>query len=861
MARNARKNRRIVRPSYRLDSLEERILLSSTLSLLAVDAISARLRSGDGGGVGLNFPLLHEPIIAEPVHPQPISTNPIVAQPISHEPISPPGVAYPIAITAKISPNDSSPPGGALIPSQIAQAYGINQITFGSISGNGAGQTIAIIDAYDDPNAAADLHTFDVQFGLPDPPSFQKLNQSGQTSNYPITDPASGSGNTWEVEESLDIEWAHAVAPMASIDLVEANSASYSNLIGAAVNTARNLPGVDVVSMSFGGTEFSGETAYDATFTTPLGHPGVTFLSSTGDSGVPAGYPSYSPNVIAVGGTTLYLNGSTYSSESAWGSGGGGISVYESQPSYQKGVVTQSTTKRTAPDVSIDADPSSGVAIYDSYDFGTAGWISVGGTSMAAPMWAGLIAITDQGRQLASLPSLDGPTQALPALYKLPAADFHDVTTGSNGYSAGPGYDLATGIGTPIANLLVPALAGVGSISGTVFQDNNGDGVFDAGDTPVSGATVYIDSNNNGVLDPTTTTTYNSTGSAKAIPDNNTNGVSWAIAVPASTVPITNVNVTLNITHTKDSNLTAYLIGPDGTTVALFEQVSATGANFTSTTFSSSATTSIANGAAPFTGSYLPSPGQLSSFNGKLQAGNWTLKVIDSVKNNTGSINSWSIAITTGETSVATNASGNYIFNSVPVGSYNVREVVPANNIQIGPQPGASPAAADAFMLASNSITGENFSLFPTVFNVVGSTASYYLMLDPTGANLEIFNAANNTGGPNYEVPIAYLPALTFNLQAASTVLVDYTNGDPIPASGISLNAPVGSSDTLEIIGQTPAQQFTMTDTQIGPTGGPIVAYQNFDTLSILDATVNYGGNFGTLNNLDIGQDATFIWS
>ncbi len=376
-----------------------------------------------------------------------------------------------------------------LTPQQMSGAYGLNGLSFNGVTGNGAGQTIAIVDAYDNPTIGSDLHAFDAHFGLADPPSFTKLNQTGGTS-LPGTDPAgpysSSGGGDWEQEELLDVEWAHAMAPGANIILYEASNAGSG--LYTAISTARSTSGVTVVSMSWGGSEFSGETTYDSTyFSTPSGHVGaggvaggVTFLASTGDSGAYSSgttkavqYPAISPNVVAVGGTTLNVSGNTYFGESGWGNGtssassggaGGGISSYESQPAYQGGVVTQSTTRRTTPDISIDANPSSGVPIYDSYDFGaTTPWVPgyEGGTSLACPMWAALIALTDQDRASAGLGSLDGATQTLPRLYHLPSSDFHDVTTGNNGYAAGAGYDLVTGIGSPVGNTLVPDLADI----------------------------------------------------------------------------------------------------------------------------------------------------------------------------------------------------------------------------------------------------------------------------------------------------------------------------------------------------------------------------------------------------------------
>ena len=275
--------------------------------------------------------------------------------------------------------------------------------------------------------------------------------------------PANAAQGTWGIEIALDVEWAHVIAPKASILLVEANSAAYSDLF-TAVDTARYTPGVSVVSMSWGASETPTESSYDGHFTTPAGHTGVTFVASSGDNGAWSGpiYPSVSPNVLAVGGTTLTLTATGgYGSETGWSDSGGGISAYYAQPSYQKGVVTQSSSHRTVPDVAMDADPASGVPVYDSYDDGSATpWLQVGGTSLAAPMWAGVIALTNQARVANNAGTLDGATGTLPKLYALPASDFHDITTGCNGYLAGPGYDLVTGLGTPIISKLVTGLAG-----------------------------------------------------------------------------------------------------------------------------------------------------------------------------------------------------------------------------------------------------------------------------------------------------------------------------------------------------------------------------------------------------------------
>jgi subtilase family serine protease len=341
-------------------------------------------------------------------------------------------------------------------PTQIRHAYGFDQISFsgGTVAGDGSGTTIAIVDAFNDPNIASDLHAFDLALGLPDPPSFSQVNQSGGTS---LPSPST----SWSTEISLDVEWAHAIAPGASILLVEATNNATANL-NAAVAYGAKQPGVVALSMSFGGPEYLGELAADSTFLTPTGHAGVTFVASSGDTGAPPSQPATSSFVLAVGGTTLSLDASgTIQSESGWSGSGGGLSAYEGQPSYQTGVVTQSLTARTNPDVAYDADPNTGFPVYNSYASPpSTPWSLIGGTSDAAPQWAGLIAIADQGRALAGLSSLAGATETLPVLYSLPSSDFHDITmggsTGSPAYSATAGYDLVTGRGTPVANQIVP---------------------------------------------------------------------------------------------------------------------------------------------------------------------------------------------------------------------------------------------------------------------------------------------------------------------------------------------------------------------------------------------------------------------
>jgi hypothetical protein len=349
-----------------------------------------------------------------------------------------------------------TPPAGAYTPPQIAGAYNFSSINFAGTKGDGSGQTIAIVDAQDDPNIQADLNVFDSQFGLP-AATVARVNQTGG-STLPSTDSSGG----WELEESLDVEWAHAMAPGAKILLVEANSANDSDLLAAVDYASAHA---SVVSMSWGGNEFFGETSslYDGHFN----HAGVVYVASSGDSGAPASWPAVSPNVLAVGGTSLTVGaGNTWAGESGWSGSGGGPSTYEVQPSYQNGVVTL-TSARANPDVAYDADPSTGFAIYDSFNYQgvSYGWVQIGGTSAGAPQWSALLAIADQGRALSGKPALDSSNQQEVAttLYQNPA-DLHDImsgtSTGSPAYSARVGYDFVTGLGTPNAGAVVQSLDG-----------------------------------------------------------------------------------------------------------------------------------------------------------------------------------------------------------------------------------------------------------------------------------------------------------------------------------------------------------------------------------------------------------------
>jgi subtilase family serine protease len=533
---------------------------------------------------------------------------------------------------------------------QLRAAYGLNSVPgFGAGGGDGSGQTIALVEAGNDPTVLTDLDGFDEAMSLTFNSTQTLYQQYGAASSIVtvynqsgtnITSIVGNSGSNgvpaedptghWEAEEELDVEWAHAMAPGAKIDVIEVNDDAnwWSNVL-AGDALAASLPGVSVVSNSWGLYEWTGETAYDSsTFVTPSGHTGVTFLTASNDNGAnvypsPPGnpaasagydgyYPATSPNVVSVGGTQLALASNAYGAETAWSfpapastvnngsssymqtgtwtsqSGGfsgtystavggtsssavwtvaitpantgwgtelsatwtasssnatnarytiydgtqasgtvlgtvvidqskspsgtglgnaqfqelgvffptlsssgngtltvvlnassansrvvadaigsaaawastGGPTPFEPEPSYQ--LTYQNTRQRTTPDVAFDASEYSGVTCFQN------GSLSYGnfGTSLGSPCWAGLIAIANQGRVARGSNTLNSgsdPTQALRALYSLPASDFHDVTSGYNGFNAGAGYDEVTGLGSPIANLLIPGLIAYGA--------------------------------------------------------------------------------------------------------------------------------------------------------------------------------------------------------------------------------------------------------------------------------------------------------------------------------------------------------------------------------------------------------------
>jgi hypothetical protein len=369
-----------------------------------------------------------------------------------------------------------SSPAGVLAyePAQVRTAYGISQLAPGT---DGTGQTIAIVGAWHSPNLLQSVDAFDRQFGISSSSpslfdqygpasSFVKVvNQTGG-STRPAVEPTGSSFENWSRELISNVQWAHAIAPGAKIVVVEASSDSLTDLMTAAQMAALQ-PGVSVVSMSWGFQEgfsvfASDQQKYNSIFRTP----GVTFVASSGNSSrsLPQ-YPATSPSVIAVGGTSLTLNpDGSHAGESLWINASGnigsgfGTSLFEQAPAYQRG---STTGRRQVPDVSMVADPSTGLWVADTASGPLGNPLQVlGGTSLSAPIWAGIMAMINQARLANGLNVLNttSPTETHEALYKAPTSMFNRVIDITNQVSSATSFDPA-GLGTPIANQLVESLA------------------------------------------------------------------------------------------------------------------------------------------------------------------------------------------------------------------------------------------------------------------------------------------------------------------------------------------------------------------------------------------------------------------
>ncbi len=325
----------------------------------------------------------------------------------------------------------SSPAG--FHPDDIRAAYNVPAL-------QGA-KTIVIVDAYSYPTAQSDFNTFSTQFGLPVETSSDITSGNNQVlqviSSGPWTPPVDAG---WDVEQALDIEWAHAMAPNAKIILVE--SLDNGQTLFDAITFGASLQDVHEVSMSFG----AGDGSYESNYVNNFQQPGVVFFASTGDSDGAILFPSVSDYVVGVGGTSLRMNSGHVTSETGWTNEGGGMSAYSPLPSYQRFLQPKGFTKRVVPDLAAVADPGTGVAIYDS---AVGGWLVVGGTSVASPVVAG---ITNAQSSAAGIYQASSADQLAQFYGWLGTSHFRDIVQGSNssGLRARYGWDTMSGCGAPL---------------------------------------------------------------------------------------------------------------------------------------------------------------------------------------------------------------------------------------------------------------------------------------------------------------------------------------------------------------------------------------------------------------------------
>ena len=340
--------------------------------------------------------------------------------------------------------SDQASTGNGYVPAQIRQAYGLDKI-----QSQGAGKSIAIVDAYHDANLPIDLQRFSATFSLPElnglPGKPSCTISAGPHPCVEIIKQGTKSDAGWATEAALDTEWAHAIAGQADLLVVEAKDATAKSMAAALTTAVSKHP--TVMSLSWGGNEFSKEADWDPTFSQSM------TVAASGDQGTGASFPSVSPNVLSVGGTSLHLSstGTKIGTETAWSGSGGGASTYENRPIWQaKNLLGVPFTLRLTPDVSYNADPRTGYAVMSANR-----WQTVGGTSAGAPQWAAMLTLASRA-----------PTNA--SIYKAGTGAsrkslFTDIVHGNNGTcktfcQTRPGYDAVTGLGSPIANKLIPAI-------------------------------------------------------------------------------------------------------------------------------------------------------------------------------------------------------------------------------------------------------------------------------------------------------------------------------------------------------------------------------------------------------------------
>ncbi len=731
-------------------------------------------------------------------------------------------------------------------PAQLRTGYGFGDLSNPGFTNRGDGQTIAVVLWNDTPTITADLTKYSADFGLPAPTStsFQVVFASG-------TRPATADQPTM-TEADGDVETLHAIAPDANIILVEAATNSTSDVYSA-IDTAAQLvanAGGGVVNMSFSVSEYPGVTTLENHFTTA--NPDISFIAATGDSPGELSFPATSPLVTAVGGTTLKLDSSgNRISESAWSSGGGGASNYFSLPSFQNNVTINGAsigTTRATPDVALAADPGTGanptgLALYHSWtdSNGNTGYdLEFAGTSLATPIFSGLVTMADQLRVADGNSVLgSGLNQAL---YNIAATiestAFNDITTGNNTYQAYPGYDLATGWGSPKASSLIGLLAGgiasdqppvIGSLTTSPGSQGlgvgfalNANSVADP-DGTVSNVSFYRESNSTPGLQTTGSNTDTLLGTGSL------NGTTWSL--------------TVSTTGLGAGIFSYYALATDNLGVT-----SATGASALSIT-------DTIVGAAPTLAaaadSGVSSTDGITNFNNSSPAKALQFTISNTLPNATESVyingTLYGSATASGTTTVVT-TNGN---TPLPDGTYTVTyRQTPIFKSQSGDSAAATitiltaiPAAPPAPVLEAASDTG--------ISNSDGVTNDNTPTLDVSAAPyFRIYANGTQTGGSYQTGTASTLPAQADGSYAYTATAVDIAGNESAPSP--ALNVIIDTTAPAIFVSRiTPANANGWNNTSV------TISYAAGDSLSGLDANSPNSGSF-TFTSQGAGQSHTF---
>jgi Putative Ig domain len=688
--------------------------------------------------------------------------------------------AHPSALTVR--PN-AIPSGDGYGPSTFQAAYGLTAAS----ASDGSGTTVAIIDAYNDPTAASDLATYRSAAGLPALTSgqFTQYNQTGATSPLPATAPAD---DDWTLEESLDVDMVSAICPLCKIDLVEATNDSGDGLY-IADETAATTLGAKYISNSWGGSETSSDTTYDSEY---FGVSGVVYTASAGDSAYSGGviYPATSPNVVAVGGTTLNTSSNARGyTESVWETSttegtGSGCSSYEPQPSWQAAVslIKSACSDRVDNDVAADADPNTGAAIYDtSNDNG--GWNEVGGTSESSPMLASMFALAGNNG--------NGGNDAADSIYTH-TTDFYTVTASSNGScspsvlctatGAADTYNGPTGWGTP------DGLAGLesnSSTSNTVTVTNPGSQTGTVG-TAASLQISATDSASGQTL------TYSATGLPTGLSISSSTGL---ISGTPTTSGSYSVVVTAKDTTgaSGQASFTWTINAATGNTVTVTNPGSQSGTVGTAASLQIKATDSASGQTLTYSATGLPTGLSISSSTGLISgtpttAG--TYSVVVTVKDTTGASGQASFTWTISAASSCTSAQllGNPDFETGSISPWTASSGVLTEAAEYGlPEWDGDPYVAwlDGYDEAHTDTLAQTVTL-PASCPV--ATFTYYVEVNSTTSNTNnklVLEVLNSSGSVLETVPVA---------TAAN-------NGSSYVEYSTNLSAYVGQKITVEFVG------------------------------------------------------------